>query len=279
MMIDQHVRTFAQNVAANTFIGGIAKQGGTGVNAPIDTPSKLATKLGINASRITGFKVIGDDVNCQVSGFYNTTIFGSGTVLNSNVNINSFITWGDLSALSTWGFANTNITSYKNNSSLISNANLQRVFENTTQLTQWKWLNFRGVLLNYNFKNSGVAGVSDDLTIYCIGIQNNNFETCRFKKIYLPECTYIGTQANATLGQNFYNCQFLELISIKKCKIIYGTSFQNFYNIKRGCKIEVNIALLTYNNGEAAGDLIYAKNSRGAIVEFYDDNGNYISTL
>ena len=45
MMIDQHVRTFAQNVAANTFIGGIAKQGGTGVNAPIDTPSKLASKL------------------------------------------------------------------------------------------------------------------------------------------------------------------------------------------------------------------------------------------
>lgn len=51
---------------SNTFIGGIAKLGGTGDNAPILTAAELATTLGISESIIQGFKVVGEDVECVI---------------------------------------------------------------------------------------------------------------------------------------------------------------------------------------------------------------------
>lgn len=280
MMIDQHVRTFAQNVAYNLFISGIAKFGGNGANEPVDTPAKLAVKLGVSASRMSGFRVIGNDVMCSVNINYNRAIFGSSQSSLANVNIISFLSNNDYyNQMATWEFANSSLKNFVNNSTVISNVILQRVFENTTNLETWSWPKFQGVLQNYNFSNSGSTGVSSELIINCIGIQNNNFINSKFKRYIFPKLTYIGLNTSLTLGQNFYNCINAELISIKKCKVIYGNVYENFYNLKYGCKIEVNVDLLTINNGLPAGDLIYAKNIRGAIVDFYDDNDNYITTL
>ena len=52
-----------------------------------------------------------------------------------------------------------------------------------------------------------------------------------------------------------------------------------FLEINIGCVIEANIYLATANAGGADVDLLYAKNTRGCTVNFYDDLGNYVSTL
>ena len=88
-MLNIHTKVFAQNVIPNTLIGGIAKLGGTGVNAPIDSKALLATKLGIASNRITGFKVIGNNIQCRIKGNYIIPAYAfGGTVLaDGNQNI------------------------------------------------------------------------------------------------------------------------------------------------------------------------------------------------
>lgn len=49
-----------QNFKANTFIGG--------VSASIGTAAALATKLQISTGRISNFKVVGNDIQCKISG-------------------------------------------------------------------------------------------------------------------------------------------------------------------------------------------------------------------
>lgn len=46
----------------NTYIGGVASS--------INTPALLATKLGINVSRITNFSTVGSDIKCRITGSY-----------------------------------------------------------------------------------------------------------------------------------------------------------------------------------------------------------------
>jgi len=46
----------------NTFIGGVA--------STINTPALLATKLGIDVSRITNFSIVGSDIKCRITGSY-----------------------------------------------------------------------------------------------------------------------------------------------------------------------------------------------------------------
>lgn len=59
----------------------------------------------------------------------------------------------------------------------------------------------------------------------------------------------------------------------------YSNRSNMFDNLKTGCKIEANIFLATANAGAVDAGLDYAKTTRGAIVDFYDDAGNYVSTL
>ena len=87
----------------------------------------------------------------------------------------------------------------------------------------------------------------------------------------------------------FSSCPLLEYISMKKVKT-YGTynnitgasaRFYGFNNVKLGCIIDCNIALATANttNNTAHEALKWVKANRQAVVKFYDDNGNYVSTL
>ena len=76
-----------QKYKPNTFIGGIAKLGGTGANAPINTTALLATKLGIAENRIRAFKVVGDDVECYIKGTY----VPIDSVFPNNTNLTYFI--------------------------------------------------------------------------------------------------------------------------------------------------------------------------------------------
>ena len=103
------------------------------------------------------------------------------------------------------------------------------------------------------------------------------------KIIKLPNLEKVSE--GSTISNEFEGLTSLELLDMKKLKI-YGTpSNQNgatisgFANLKTGCVINVNIAIATANNGSVNTAFLYAKNSRAAIVNFYDDNGNYVSTL
>jgi hypothetical protein len=85
-----------------------------------------------------------------------------------------------------------------------------------------------------------------------------------------------------TVGNNsIRDTSSITLVSIKMCKNLGGnpTGDSVFTGIKIGCLIKTNIFLATNNAGGADADLTYAKTTRGCTVEFYDDSGNYVSTL
>ena len=99
-----------------------------------------------------------------------------------------------------------------------------------------------------------------------------------------------GSLVTISSSESFFtNCPLLEYIDMKKVKT-YGTynntagasvRFYGFNNVKLGCIIDCNIALATANtaNNTAHEALKWVKANRQAVVKFYDDNGNYISTL
>jgi len=108
------------------------------------------------------------------------------------------------------------------------------------------------------------------------------FRASKFYEIKLNNVTSISTKTGIFQGMTITT-----LIELKKLKTfgdpasIGGTIDFNyaFGSLKTGCRIRVNIALATTNSGIPDASLSWAKANRNAIVEFYDDNGNYISTL
>lgn len=73
----------------------------------------------------------------------------------------------------------------------------------------------------------------------------------------------------------------IALIEAKKLKSLNDPAnhLNMFLNLKTGVLIKVHEDLATNNSGSADASLVYAKASRGATVEFYDADGNYVSTL
>lgn len=75
-------QNFAKSVSLptyNTYIGGVA--------STISTPALLATKLGIDVSRISNFSIVGSDIKCRITGSY--------TLLSYNFNTSTVITYYD----------------------------------------------------------------------------------------------------------------------------------------------------------------------------------------
>ena len=229
-----------QKAKVNTYIGGI---GGT-----INTPALLASRLGISENRIKLFKVTGVDVECA--------IIGGGYIIPASCFIN-----------------NTEIKSYIDADGLVSEFTGGQEFRNSTIQT----VNFPNVT---TFNNSIL-----------------NFYNCVFlTSVNFPKLTRIWTQAFqlctslstielpllTTLGvYAFANTASLSAVNIIKCSNLGGSPTHNnvFENIKIGCTINANISLKTNNAGGADGDLTYAKNTRLAIVNFYNNDGSYNSTL
>ena len=106
-------------------------------------------------------------------------------------------------------------------------------------------------------------------------IYTQAFQLCTsLSTIELPLLTVTGTFA-------FANASSLSILNIPKCSNLGGSSTYNnvFEGIKIGCTINTNISLKTNNAGGVDGDLTYAKNTRLAIVNFYNNDGSYNSTL
>ena len=231
----------------NTFIGGI---GGT-----INTPALLAAKLGISENRIKLFKVTGVDVECAVIG-------GSYTIP-----IDCFK-------------YNTSITYYLDNDGLVLGIN-STGFRECANLANVNFPKCTSISIGSGFfafyRCVSLTSVSFPEVVH-VGTQS--FQDCSLlTSINLPKATKIGVFAFSTLPA-------ITLINIPKCLYLGTTSLVNspgndnvFLNIKTGCTINTNIALKTNNAGAPDGDLTYAKNTRSAIVNFYNNDGSYDSTL
>lgn len=92
---------FARQNFANKTVSTITNTEIGGVASTISTPALLATKLGIDVSRITNFTIVGSDVKCKITGSYamglnsfendsNTTYFDDIDGLVTNASYRSF---------------------------------------------------------------------------------------------------------------------------------------------------------------------------------------------
>lgn len=293
-MITQHIRNFAQNIEPNTFIGGIAKQGGIGVNAPIYTPSKLANKLGIAVIRISGFKVVGNDVACRIRGYYSLPSFGFGNGAGANQNITSFIDEGNLvtSIDGIYGFRNCkNLEAIKLNR--IGTAS--SIFRSCTHPNlEVEMLNLKITTsaffseLNDNFNQDKLVGFPSLEDLGTIAFHNVK----GFTELDLPTATTIRLSAfysvrncvnyylnNVTrayeapwAGGN-YACKLIEL---KKCKNVGSRFMSDSINVPHPTdfKMRLNIAI-------KESDAVVDTKTRfpWTVIEFYDDNGDYVETI
>lgn len=252
-------RQFAKSLATpNTFIGGIAKTGGTGVNAPIDTPYKLSQKLGIAVNRITGFKVIGDDVECRIRGSYSVPQYAFGNVGtgNSNTNITTFFDIdGNVSMPEAFCFYGTTIQHVN--------------FPNATQIGN-------RAFDNCSFLNEGLLPMVTKITgsrTFAANVRLNNLYLPNLEEVEVSGTTEartfqsVGTNASSTLS-------ILDIRKLKRVGTNPSLDRLTFYLIKTGITIRVHEDMATNN----PLDLNHAKNSRGCTVELYDDNGDYVST-
>jgi len=96
---------------------------------------------------------------------------------------------------------------------------------------------------------------------------------------------------NVINKQSFFKgMSAVDIIDAKKLKVFGNPNdtgggvndtptFRAFTETKLNFTINVHIDLLTINSGTPDVALLWAKNNRNAKVNFYDDNGNYVSTL
>lgn len=315
-------RQFAKSKAVpNTFIGGIAKQGGTGVNAPIDTPYKLSQKLGIAVNRITGFKVIGDDLECRIRGSYIvSTGFGGTVSADANKNIKSFIDEdGLITSISVTFLQYTTVINVKLPSITIipqtafrgtfSLVNLDAPLVTTVQSTAFQ---NDSEFLTFNAKPVTIANVAfqgctklnlDTSELTTLTGAGNHFRNMRqvifnlnkltstqglmfsfrdnpqMQELHMPLLVNLLSSTSQPCNEAFLFNTSMNLFDAKKLKTIgLANEQKNLFVGVFGITIKVHVFMATSNAGTADLDLIHAK-SLGNTVEFYDDNGDYVSTL
>lgn len=230
----------------NTIIGGVA--------STIPTKSALATKLNVPEYRIRRFEIVGSDVHANINGNYNLGVPGGSTGTGTFYTDNSITSFLDLN-----GLVKTLAASSCFNASTVQKVylpNLQKLngydFYNASKLTE---LYLPNVTETYS---------------------NRQFYNTRVPILNLPSLVSVEDQ-QVTFRQMTATTE----INMKKLKALgFASSHDDcFTMLKLGCIIRVNVFMATSNSGAPHAALLWAKTNRAAIVEFYDDNGNYVSTL
>jgi hypothetical protein len=270
------------------FGGGIKKEPNViirGLTSPVfATKLELADffyfEVGGTESNIYDFKISGNDVFFRVKNTFTTRIsktFNGNTNLVEIIDLENFFSEIDGNNK----FANTTALNkiIANREGLVITSGSNGIFNGSNiSNVEFNGVEKFGIALFNNANNLSYlkAESCTELAYRCLA--NTALET-----VYMPNLTTLkGFNLIGGVGQCFENMASVTLIDIKKCKIIGGTSntdIQAFLNIKSGCVINVNDTLRDINSGSAHPDLVYAKTSRLAIVNFYDDSGNYVSTL
>lgn len=232
----------------NTIIGGV---GGT-----ITTKSALATKLGISESIIRGFEVVGNDVHARITSNYYPKLeaFRNDSTIDKYEDLEGLII-----SLSVDGvFRNSGVEELH--------------LPNTTNLSAYS-ISYCQYLKYLNLPSATFLGPQS--------VRNNT----GLLEFHAPNLESIGNIVTGGQNNFFDSYTSCNLISMRKLKV-YGSPTQGttgtlsgFTNLKLNCTIEVHEDLATANAGAPNQSLIWAKTNRSAIVEFYDDDGNYVSTL
>lgn len=236
-----------QNNSYNTVIYGIG--------ATVSTKAALALKLGVSEGLIKSFELDGLNIKCKITSDFTL----STDCFYNNSDFKKYFDFdGRVTAINPNG---------------IRNSGVEELY-----LPAVTYLQAYGIAYNPNLL---YLNLPEFITPASQCVRNNT----GLLEFHAPKLTAIG---NITSGgqQNFFDSyNSCNIISMRKLKI-YGSpssgttgNTSGFLGLKMGCVIEVHIDLATANAGTANTSLIWAKTNRGAIVKFYDDNGNYVSTL
>jgi hypothetical protein len=241
-------------IKPNTFIGGLA--------ATVSTKAALASLLNTSVSNIVLFKIVGANLEVNIKNSYQIL----ASAFQSNTDLTYFKdNEGKLIGIS--------------NSSFFSASNCVE-FSSTSSFINVSTNGFRGMLNleNFTLNITGSIGQSSFFQNRKLLFFETNATEIRGAAFY--DCramTYF--KANLCInvfGQAFGLMSAVNLFELKKCKTMANDVFSL---IKLNCLIQTNIFLATSNGGVANASLTAAKNDRNATVEFFDDNGVYVSTL
>lgn len=272
----KNIYATSSNVRPNTYIGGIAPT--------VSTKAMLAAKLSISTTRIKMFRIINDDIQANISGSY---------IIPTNAFLSSGITYyNDEEGLVTEVGASAFRASLSLEYCIFPNVTVFRggsatgCFQNCTFLKYVTAPNLLTIQANVFTACSGLL-VANYPLLRVIGF--GAFQGCaslvalsfpalltadyycfrdctNLKTFSAPLATLIGGTAT---GWAFRACTSIESIYIPSCtQLTTPADNSNFANIRLGCVITVNIALMTNNGGLPDADLTYAAGTRQAIINY-----------
>lgn len=157
------------DLSTNTEIGGVA--------ATISTPALLATKLGIDVSRITNFSTVGSDIKCRITGSYSLSSYFSGGV-------------------------NSETTYYDDNDGLVYQNGYVRYYPNTYRIYTPNLVSF---LSGYYGRDCPLLKLA--YFPYITSISNSQFYESNCDVFYIPRVTILGptTGDNSVFNGLFFN--------------------------------------------------------------------------
>ncbi|MBW1655001.1 leucine-rich repeat protein, partial [Flavobacterium quisquiliarum] len=221
-----------QKLKANTFIGGVART--------INTPALLAAKLSLSASRITDFKILGDNIQCNITGG------------NYSVPLNCFAN-------------NTSVTYFYDNEGLVTFIG-GAAFSNCSNLTGVKFKNWTSTNGGNTFNNcfklqtvdfSSLQSITHGNTFYnCRLLENSWFDWTSFTA--LSDGTFTGCTnltgsitllMSGTLGVNcFKETKITSFVANNITTINYGafTSCTSLMHVQADSVITINSIASNY---------------------------------
>lgn len=300
----------------NTEVGGLASTQNTRflIGKTLGIGSSRVVDFSVSESDIR-FRVLGNhNLNTAFRNNTSITYYKDNEGLCAQLNNNAFSFAVNLTEVyfpatttlntgtsSTSGVFNDcpNLTTI--NMPLLANMNGRRNFANTPLLKVMNFDNVIGGINVWTFQGSGIEHVSlpmvtslgqemfstNTLTKILDAPLATDFAIRVFENANGLEIINIPSVENIPIkNQTFHNLTSLNLLNAKKLKYMGNPASVNgngsapmFNSLKLNCRIQVHVAMATVNSGSPDLSLIWAKTNRSAIVEFYDDNGNYVSTL
>lgn len=235
---------FAREPWINTIIGGVA---GT-----ISSKSALATKLGIYESIIKRFEIVGSDVHAHISSNYSI----GGKAFTSSTDI---VFYNDLGGM------------------------VITVSTGAFRYSSLQWFNLPSA--TYFWANSMSNCTSLVEANFPMMVEMGQFQgNTSCKKIIAPQIESINPTDN--INGMFTNVTSLELFDMKKLKVLSNnpSGINSVYRggltaCTVGCVFKVHVIMRNNNAGGAQYVWQYLKTNKSAVIEFYDDDGNYVSTL
>ncbi|WP_417942176.1 hypothetical protein [Flavobacterium sp. RS13.1] len=219
-------------IKPNTFIGG--------VSATLNTPSLVASKLGISVSRIKAFNITGSDIEFAVIGNY---IIRHSCFLNDK-----------------------SITYYRDETGLVTGIE-GRAFRSCISLMLIKTDNalFCG---DESITNTKVTELIFPNMQSFTGAYGSFRLNPELKKVDCPKVT-----SSSWSYSGIDVCPKLELVNLPKLSLLRsGVNANNsnyiFYLSKVGFTLNVSSAALTSNSGNLDRDVSFAITNRGAVVNY-----------